>query len=83
LPVLTTDVCGYACHVSKADAGRVLSSPFQQRALNESLSEIMSSTVTAQWKERGIHYGETADLYSQTQFVTDLIETLLETGGAQ
>jgi len=28
LPVLATDVCGYAFHIQQAGAGRVLASPF-------------------------------------------------------
>ena len=30
LPILTTDVCGYAHYVQEAKAGCVLTSPFQQ-----------------------------------------------------
>jgi UDP-glucose:(heptosyl)LPS alpha-1,3-glucosyltransferase len=33
LPVLTTAVCGYAHHISDADAGVVVAEPFTQHAL--------------------------------------------------
>ncbi len=31
LPVLVTEVCGYAHYIAEADAGRVLPAPFDQR----------------------------------------------------
>ncbi|MEZ0210040.1 MAG: lipopolysaccharide core heptose(I) kinase RfaP [Methylophilus sp.] len=43
LPVLTTAVCGYAPHISKAGAGLALPSPFDQEALNKALAKALSS----------------------------------------
>ncbi|HYD33280.1 MAG TPA: glycosyltransferase family 4 protein, partial [Methylophilaceae bacterium] len=37
LPVLVTDVCGYATHVDKAQAGKLIKTPFRQADLNASL----------------------------------------------
>lgn len=37
LPVLTTAVCGYAEHISHAEAGAVLAEPFCQEKLNQTL----------------------------------------------
>jgi UDP-glucose:(heptosyl)LPS alpha-1,3-glucosyltransferase len=41
LPVVTTDVCGYAHYVEKAQAGRVLKSPFSQREFNDILGNML------------------------------------------
>lgn len=41
LPVLVTDVCGYAHYIAEADAGRVLPSPFEQDSLNRLLAEML------------------------------------------
>ncbi|MEZ0287831.1 MAG: glycosyltransferase, partial [Methylophilus sp.] len=43
LPVLTTDVCGYAPHIASAGAGMVLASPFSKQALNRTLATALTS----------------------------------------
>ncbi|MDJ0957863.1 MAG: lipopolysaccharide core heptose(I) kinase RfaP [Arenicellales bacterium] len=55
LPVLTTDVCGYAHHVSKAGAGCVLQSPFNQHRLNATLEQMLGSDI-AEWAQNGQQY---------------------------
>ncbi len=42
LPVITTEVCGYAPHIEKAGAGIVLPGPFHQPALNQTLATALS-----------------------------------------
>lgn len=56
LPVLATDVCGYAFHIQKADAGIVLTSPFDQGALNRSLLEMFDMPEQANWRINGLQY---------------------------
>lgn len=56
LPVLTTDVCGYASHVKAAGAGIVLTSPFDQAALNQSLLEMLEISDQAEWRKNGMQY---------------------------
>ena len=73
LPVLATDVCGYAFHIDRAKAGRVLTSPFQQAQLNKALAEMLDSPQRAVWSENGIRYGREADLYSMPEIVADHI----------
>ena len=55
LPVLTTDVCGYAHHVSDAGAGRVLQSPFNQYQFNAILEQMLSSGAE-EWAQNGKQY---------------------------
>lgn len=77
LPVLTTDICGYAFHVLKANAGRVVPSPFEQAALNRELAEMLSDPQRLKaWGGNGIAYGRTEDLYSLPEKAADLIETV-------
>lgn len=73
LPVLTTAACGYAFHVEKADAGKVLSEPFTQQQLNETLHTMLQSDEKPKWKDNGIHYGKTTDLYDMPESVASLI----------
>lgn len=58
LPVLVTDVCGYATHVQKAGAGLLLQSPFSQHDLNSSLMEILASEQRRTWGENGYQYAQ-------------------------
>jgi UDP-glucose:(heptosyl)LPS alpha-1,3-glucosyltransferase len=74
LPVLTTDVCGYAKYIIDAQAGCVLSSPFQQAQLNHQLEEMLLSTQQAQWKSNALRFAKNHDLYSLPEKVTDFIE---------
>ena len=79
LPVLATDVCGYAHHVEKADAGLVLTSPFSQLILNELLLKILHSTRYLQWRKNGIAYGQTHNLYGMAEAVSAIIDTYDQT----
>ena len=74
LPVLVTDVCGYAHYIADADAGRVLDSPFEQSKLDRVLSEMLADPAQRQaWSRNGLAYAETADLYSMPQHAADII----------
>ncbi|WP_305800181.1 glycosyltransferase family 4 protein [Thiolapillus sp.] len=73
LPTLVTDVCGYAYYVKEADAGIVVPEPFSQDVLNRSLVEMLTSGRRAAWRENGIRYGRSHDLYSMTEYAADLI----------
>jgi UDP-glucose:(heptosyl)LPS alpha-1,3-glucosyltransferase len=74
LPVLVTDVCGYAHYIAEADAGRVLGSPFEQQQLNRSLREMLEDDAQrGQWQRNGLAYADSADLYSMPQRAADVI----------
>lgn len=74
LPVLVTDVCGYAHYIAEADAGRVLSSPFDQGQLNRLLVDMLQSAdERARWGCNGLRYADSADLYSMPQRAADVI----------
>ncbi|WP_022961419.1 glycosyltransferase family 4 protein [Halopseudomonas pelagia] len=65
LPVLVTDVCGYAHYIEEADSGRVVPSPFQQQQLNEMLKQILQDDqVRRRWHENALDFADRADLYS-------------------
>ena len=73
LPVLTTDSCGYAFHVQQSGAGRVVPSPFEQARLHRDLAEMLESPERDAWRQKGIAYGETQDLYSMPELAADII----------
>ncbi len=78
LPVLTTDVCGYAPHITWANAGKVLRSPFLQETLNNQLAEMLVSNEQEFWSRNGRVYGENPDLYKMPETAIDLIEQWCE-----
>jgi UDP-glucose:(heptosyl)LPS alpha-1,3-glucosyltransferase len=74
LPVLTTDVCGYAHHIAKAEAGRVLPSPFAQDALDGQLAAMLADDEARRaWSRNGLDYADRTDLYSMPKCAADVI----------
>ena len=79
LPVLTTDVCGYAHYVKGAEAGIVVESPFSQQILNESLAAMLDDRVKRrQWQENGLRFAASADIYSMPEHAAELIENIAQ-----
>jgi len=76
LPVLTTDICGYAEYIQKADAGIVVPTPFQQDTFNQTLANMLSSSNHQSWKQNGINFAKTADIYSLPQHAVSIIEAV-------
>jgi UDP-glucose:(heptosyl)LPS alpha-1,3-glucosyltransferase len=74
LPVLTTDVCGYAFHIAKAGAGIVLPSPFNPEQCNSALVEMLTSDKSSAWRTNGLAYAAKEDLYSCHERAADIIE---------
>ena len=79
LPVLTTDNCGYATYVQKANAGIVLSSPFKQQDFNQALQEIVLSEKVPQWKLNAIQFAKEADIYSLPERAAEVLEKIART----
>ena len=77
LPVLATDVCGYAFHVERAGAGRLLPSPFRQQNCDRALSEMLVSGDRPRWSANGVAYASAEDLYGCHAQAVDLIERLV------
>ena len=82
LPVLVTDVCGYAEHVAASGCGQTLADPFEQRALDAALANALagadSDTGRPAWRAAGIAYGRSHDLWHLHQRAADAIEQVLQ-----
>ena len=74
LPVLTTDCCGYASHITNANAGCVLESPVTQKAVSEKLKQMLLSDQRGVWSGNGRSYGQRQELYNMPAFTADVIE---------
>ncbi|TDG15838.1 glycosyltransferase [Seongchinamella unica] len=77
LPVICTDVCGYAHHIAAAKAGMVLRSPFLQDDLNAAVLRSLDGVYRSQCRETGLAYARLTDLYSMHSTGAELIETLI------
>lgn len=76
LPVLASDVCGYASHISRANAGQLVPTPFRQTTLNAMLLEMLISTQKETWGANGWRYVTQNDVFSMPEKVTDIIESI-------
>ena len=74
LPVLATDVCGYGFHVQRANAGKLIPSPFQQETLNRLLASMLTSGEASNWRNNGRKYVATTDVFSLPEKAADIIE---------
>lgn len=78
LPVLTTDTCGYAPHILKAEAGAVITSPFSQDILNQTVRTfIQDDTERQAMSQNALAYAATEDLYTCHQAAAEIIENIL------
>jgi len=77
LPVVVTDVCGYAPHVEAARAGIVLSSPFSQDALDRALLRNIDGVFRAECRHSALQYAASTDLYSMHRSGAALIEKII------
>ena len=74
LPVLVTDVCGYAHYIADANCGRVVPSTFEQQALDQMLAQMLADDAQrSAWSRNALAFAETADLYSMPQKAADVI----------
>jgi UDP-glucose:(heptosyl)LPS alpha-1,3-glucosyltransferase len=77
LPVVATDVCGYAGHIAAGRAGILLPSPFRQDALDRAVMRMLDGVFRAECRRSGLLYAELTDLYSLHSAAAALIEELI------
>lgn len=74
LPVIVTQVCGYAHYVAEAGCGEVIQEPFSQEALNQALYRALDDrTRRSEWAENARRCADTVDLYSLPEKAADII----------
>lgn len=56
LPVLVTEICGYATHVAEANAGIVLPEPYRQQEMNDALEMMLENKSRLSWRASGQAY---------------------------
>lgn len=74
LPVIVTEVCGYASFIDQAQCGIVIKEPFEQVKLNRALSEsLQNKQQLTQWMNNAQYFADTEDLYSLPEKAADII----------
>ena len=78
LPVIVSQVCGYAKHVSKSKAGEVVAEPLKSLEFEQKVADMLQTKKLQQWSENALEYAETEDLYSMPEEAADIIEQQLQ-----
>lgn len=74
LPIIVTDVCGYAPFIRQAQCGAIITEPFAQENLNKILLTCLQDiSLLAKWSECARHFADTEDLYSLPEKAADII----------
>lgn len=73
LPVVATRHCGFAPHVERAMAGRLVSQDFDAQEFAAALA-LVCGPQNAGFSDAGITYGQSPELYSGLKAACDLIE---------
>lgn len=74
LPVIVSGVSGYAFHINQAQAGKLITEPYEQQNLNEILLFALTNKEQLnQWHNNAIEYATTQDLYHLAQKASDII----------
>ena len=73
LPVITSDVCGYAHYVRDSAMGRVIESPFSIPTYIDAIKEALL-VPCEDWHKKGQHFSENSDVYSRPQVAVDIME---------
>lgn len=82
LPVLTTDICGYAHHVRAAQAGLVLNTPFNQTEFNAALEQALCADPR-QWSENGRRYVQDSAFFGMPEAAVEAIEQCSTVGSRE
>lgn len=77
LPMLVSEVCGYAKYVEKSKAGYVVPSPFKQHVLNKMLLDMLTSTEKPKWSKNALDFADVEDLYSMPEKAVEAIERVV------
>jgi UDP-glucose:(heptosyl)LPS alpha-1,3-glucosyltransferase len=82
LPVVVTDLCGHAHHVTAARAGLVLPAPFSQDDLQRAIMRFFDGTYRAECRESARLYSRLTDLRSMHAVAADMIRQVIASRAA-
>ncbi len=74
LPVVTSELCGFAQYVREADAGILIREPYEKSEFEEALHRAMDPTRLASWSKNGIDYGASRLPMTGLEVAANIIE---------
>lgn len=75
LPVICTEVCGYAPYLAQAKSCMLLTEPYSQQQFNQALADTLQQPERLQqWSEAAKAYCQQHDLYRLPEQAADIIE---------
>ena len=77
LPVVASDVCGYAHYVRDGEMGAVIASPFNSDDYVATINKTLAVS-SEQWHQKGDSFAENSDVYSRPQVAVDIMEKLVD-----
>lgn len=75
LPVIASDVCGYAHYIEEWQMGAVLETPVTDTSMAAAIEAVLAAP-RQQWIERAQRFAAEADIFSMTERAAELIERL-------
>jgi len=76
LPVLVSEVCGYAKHVIQAKSGEILKQPDDASRTATQLAQMLDPAALQQWSHQALSYAESEDLYSMPDKAAWIIRSM-------
>lgn len=73
LPVIASEVCGYAHYIEEQQLGAVLAEPVDPEAMAATLARVLAMP-REQWLNRARHFVDHADIFAMTERAAELIE---------
>jgi len=74
LPILVTANCGYAYHVERSGAGKVIAMPFEQDKLNAGLEKLICDVDKNELRNKALAYVSQQDFYRLAEKAVEIIE---------
>lgn len=76
LPVLVSDVCGYAKHVLRAQAGELIENADDPQRTAQQITAMLKTEKLKSWSQNALQYGVSEDLYSMPEHVAQLVREM-------
>ncbi|QSV45568.1 glycosyltransferase family 4 protein [Geobacter benzoatilyticus] len=77
LPILCSEVCGYATHVKSAGSGQLIPEPFEQRTMNNLLLHMLAAADERKsWSRNGLEYVAKTDISGLPDQAVQIIESV-------
>jgi UDP-glucose:(heptosyl)LPS alpha-1,3-glucosyltransferase len=83
LPVVATEVCGYASHIKAGRAGILLPSPFSQPQLDQAVMRFIDGVFRADCRSGAQLYARLTDLFSMHSACAQRVEQLIHTASRE